>query len=160
MSVSATTLLLYWPLIRRLDFERRQLQDTTARLRTLRTTAEREESVISQNLTVKGNLETEVASLISAVEKHKSRLQSALQASREADEQVDKLRAAARAAQRTLDGAFKEISSWNDEIEKAAASRYAIYRRCRLDEIELPLRSGSFNTIPLEQVRLANRGLC
>lgn len=49
----------------------------------------------------------------------------------------------------------------NDEIEKLGSERTAIYRKCRLEEIELPLVSGSLDDVPLEEVsaRKHARGL-
>lgn len=40
----------------------------------------------------------------------------------------------------------------NDEIEKLASERSAIYRKCRLEEIKLPLLSGSLKNVPMEEV--------
>lgn len=40
----------------------------------------------------------------------------------------------------------------NDDIEKSASERFAIYRRCKLEEIRLPLVSGSVDDVPLEEV--------
>lgn len=65
---------------------------------------------------------------------------------------VDNSREETRKAQRALDKALKEIASWNDEIVKAASSRHAVYRRCRLEEIDLPLISGRLDKVPIEEV--------
>lgn len=64
------------------------------------------------------------------------------------------MRDAARKTQRTLDKALKEIAGWNDEIEKSASDRHAIYRRCRLEEIDLPLVKGKLSRVPIEEERL------
>lgn len=67
---------------------------------------------------------------------------------------VDAARDSSRKAQRSLDKALKEISVWNDEIEKSGANRTAIYRKCRMDEIDLPLEEGDLANVPIEEVRL------
>lgn len=41
----------------------------------------------------------------------------------------------------------------NDEIEKLGLERSAIYRRCRLEEIKLPLIEGNLRHVPMEEVR-------
>jgi structural maintenance of chromosome 1 len=46
------------------------------------------------------------------------------------------------------------ISHQNDDIEKLAASRSSIYRKCRLEGIDLPLDEGSLNNVPMEEVCL------
>lgn len=40
----------------------------------------------------------------------------------------------------------------NDEIEKVGLERSAIYRKCRLDEITLPLVAGNLKHVPMEEV--------
>lgn len=41
----------------------------------------------------------------------------------------------------------------NDEIEKLGLERSAIYRRCRLEEVQLPLIEGNLKNVPMEEVR-------
>lgn len=40
----------------------------------------------------------------------------------------------------------------NDEIEKLALERSSIYRKCRLEEIRLPLLAGNLRNVPMEEV--------
>lgn len=40
----------------------------------------------------------------------------------------------------------------NDEIEKLALERSALYRKCRLEEIKLPLLEGNLKNVPMEEV--------
>lgn len=42
----------------------------------------------------------------------------------------------------------------NDEIEGLGMERSAIYRKCRLEEVALPLREGSLSDIPMDEVSL------
>lgn len=44
------------------------------------------------------------------------------------------------------------VSKQNDEIEKLSSERHAVYRRCKLEEIDLPLESGSLDDVPIEEV--------
>lgn len=60
-------------------------------------------------------------------------------------------RDAQRKAQRRLDRALKEISGWNDEIERSDSDRRVIYRKCRLEDIDLPLVSGSLSKVPIDE---------
>lgn len=43
----------------------------------------------------------------------------------------------------------------NDEIERLSSERFAVYRRCKLEEIDLPLSEGSLEDIPIEEVRVS-----
>jgi hypothetical protein len=40
----------------------------------------------------------------------------------------------------------------NDEIEKLALERSSLYRKCRLEEIKLPLLEGNLRNVPIEEV--------
>jgi hypothetical protein len=40
----------------------------------------------------------------------------------------------------------------NDEIRRQSSERFSIYRRCKVEDIELPLESGSLKNVPLEEV--------
>lgn len=46
----------------------------------------------------------------------------------------------------------KEVLSLRAEIERYIASRHAILRRCKLEEINLPLIRGNLRNVPLEEV--------
>lgn len=100
----------------------------------------------------KREIEEELEALQAEVDRQRQKLEDVSKALEEADEVVDSLRDSARKTQRTLDKALKEIASWNDEIEMSASDRHAIYRRCRLEEIELPLVKGSLDKVPIEDV--------
>ncbi|KAF8872389.1 cohesin complex subunit psm1 [Gymnopilus junonius] len=54
-------------------------------------------------------------------------------------------------ASKVLDQALKEIATCNDEIEKLALERSALYRKCRLEEIKLPLLEGDLKNVPMEE---------
>lgn len=42
----------------------------------------------------------------------------------------------------------------NDQIEALSMERTSLYRKCRLEEVDLPLKSGSLRNVPMEEVRL------
>jgi structural maintenance of chromosome 1 len=90
-------------------------------------------------------------------------------------EELEQVRKSGGKASRVLEKALKEIASCvrlvsvsfrflsseadalepqNDEIERLAAERFSLYRRCKLEDIDLPLEKGSLDDIPIEEVRL------
>ncbi len=40
----------------------------------------------------------------------------------------------------------------NDQIEALSMERTSLYRKCRLEEINLPLKSGNLRNVPMEEV--------
>lgn len=135
-----------------IEFETAQLSNTRERMRSLRATVEKEEAAVVRLQDSKEDLEGQVEKLQNEIERQKRKLSDANTVAREATDKVDELREAARKTQRQLDRALKEIAGWNDEIEKSASARHAIYRRCRLEEIDLPLVAGSLDRVPIEEV--------
>ena len=60
-------------------------------------------------------------------------------------------RRALQAATRDWDAHRKEVAHRTDEIEQLAAERRALFRRCRLEAIDLPLRAGDLGAVPLDE---------
>ena len=46
-----------------------------------------------------------------------------------------------------------EHRAQNDDIERLSSERFTLYRRCKLEEIDLPLTKGRLDDIPIEEVR-------
>jgi structural maintenance of chromosome 1 len=81
---------------------------------------------------------------------------------------VEQVKRTTTKAGRALDQTLKDISScvggfllsrmWvdvfdqNDEIEKFALERSSIYRKCRVEEVRLPLLKGHLKNVPMEEV--------
>lgn len=97
-------------------------------------------------------VEAELEDLQKSIDKQKEKLAAATEAYDAATESVDSARSAARQTQKRLDSLMKEIAGWNTEIEKSSSDRHAIYRRCRLEEIDLPIVSGRLDRVPIEEV--------
>jgi structural maintenance of chromosome 1 len=136
----------------RIQFEQAQLSNTRERLASLKATVAKEEINVQTLRTEKEELESDFEIAKEDIAKLVAKSQKAKASYEEASTHVDELRDQARKTQRSLDKALKEIAASNDEIEKSASNRHAIYRRCRLEEIDLPLVSGSLDKVPLEEV--------
>ena len=141
-------------LTRRIEFESAQLKNTQERLASLRATSEKEEANVETLRASKQVIEQQLEQLQGDIDRQRRKLAEATWASDEATKTLEGHRDAARKSQKKLDKALKEIAGWNDEIEKSASDRHAIYRRCRLEEIDLPLVSGRLDRVPIEEVSL------
>ncbi|TBU39664.1 condensin complex subunit SMC1 [Dichomitus squalens] len=69
----------------------------------------------------------------------------------EKTKRVEEVKKTTNRAAKVLDQALKEIATHNDEIEKLGLERSSIYRKCRLDEIKLPLVAGNLKNVPMEE---------
>ncbi|KAL0571911.1 Structural maintenance of chromosomes protein 1 [Marasmius crinis-equi] len=133
------------------EFESETLANTTARLATLSTIVQTEtgnlERLQSQKEAIQKEL-TEMEEGISDLRGDLGRLQEALDEKTKTVEQVKKTTSRAG---KVLEQALKEIAVRNDEIEKLALERSSIYRKCRLEEIQLPLLAGNLKNVPMEE---------
>lgn len=118
----------------------------------LKSTIKSEKNNIASRQEQKAELEQEVQDLTKSLEKLRKKLSDSQSIQDEASDKVERARDSARRMQRELDKALKQIAGWNDEIEKSSSDRHAIYRRCRLEEIDIPLVSGSLDKVPLVEV--------
>ncbi|KAK4169162.1 structural maintenance of chromosomes protein 1 [Cladorrhinum sp. PSN259] len=55
---------------------------------------------------------------------------------------------------RDIEIRLKEISSLEGVVQKNSAGKFALLRRCKLEQIQIPLREGSLDDIPNEDVLL------
>lgn len=136
----------------RLAFETTQRVSTQERLASLRATTAKAEASLKQLSVAREEVQTRLTILQGALDAQREELAEARLALEKTTSKVDALRDSSRKSQRTLDRAIKEIAAWNDEIEQSASNRHAIYRRCRLEEIALPLSKGDLNKVPLDEV--------
>ncbi|CAE6414576.1 unnamed protein product [Rhizoctonia solani] len=147
-------------------FEEDQLNGINSRLQTLEQTVANETASLEKLQGDKDRLAGQIDEL--QQEGDKDRLAGQIdELQQEVDEQreeVTRLNEVLTEATKVLDGhkrtalqsskevdkTLKEIAACNDSIEKAAAERLTIYRRCVLEEIDIPLESGSLKSVPLE----------
>ena len=153
-TISGSCIFLPCADIVRIDFEAAQLQVTRDRLASLKSQVEAANAKLADLTVSKTTVEKDLTELGKAVEKAARKVEKAREANDTALNKVVDLRNATRQTSRTLDKALKDIAGWNDEIAKSASDRHAIYRRCRLEEIDLPLNRGRLDKVPLEAVSM------
>lgn len=97
-------------------------------------------------------MQSEIEQLEEAAEVAKSELAESQDRLNEANAAAEKVKKTSSKASKAYERAIKEIASFNDQIEKLASERLAIYKRCKLEEIDLPLKKGNLDAVPLEEV--------
>ncbi|KAN0065181.1 Structural maintenance of chromosomes protein 1 [Thecaphora frezii] len=133
------------------NFERQQIRTTQERLESLQRTVQKEQDKIRTLENQKKAQEEEIDGILDEmgdVQEQLEELRSDYDSKKAA---LDEAKTEAARASRNLEAVLKEIASRNDEIEKLGSERTGIYRRCRLEEIQLPLVEGSLSKVPLEE---------
>ena len=62
---------------------------------------------------------------------------------------VNKLRRAVDVVRTDIDNHLKEMGVHETEVERAATERYTLLRKCKLEEIDIPLAAGSLDSVPI-----------
>ncbi|KAJ7638242.1 condensin complex subunit SMC1 [Roridomyces roridus] len=133
------------------DFETEALNGSLERMKSLEKTVETEEANLVKLEEEKEVAQADIAESETAIEALREDL-TALQATLdEKTKSVDQVKRTTTKASKILDQALKEIATKNDEIEKSALERSSIYRKCRLEEIKLPLLQGNLKNVPMEE---------
>ncbi|KAG5644198.1 hypothetical protein DXG03_008861 [Asterophora parasitica] len=132
-------------------FEADGLRAARERLQYLETVLATERANLSKHESQKVALREEIATYETAIEDLKAELAQVQETFDEKTKAVEAVKKTTTKASKVLDLALKEIATCNDEIEKFALERSSIYRKCRLEEIKLPLLQGNLRNVPMEE---------
>jgi structural maintenance of chromosome 1 len=133
------------------QFEEEQLKLTQSRLVTLRNAAEDEQRKVEELEEKKRTIQVEITEAQEGITQLREMLQGLNDVLEEKNKHVDQAKKTHTKAAKILDQALKEIGLKNDDIEKLALERSATYRKCRLEDIKLPLLEGNLKNVPMEE---------
>ncbi|ESK86076.1 cohesin complex subunit psm1 [Moniliophthora roreri MCA 2997] len=133
------------------EYESEGLEKTRERLKTQTSILDTEKANLDKLQKQKETVEAELAEAEEGIAELKEELKGLQETLDEKTKIVEQVKRTTTKAAKVLEQALKEISTRNDEIEKLALERSSIYRKCRLEEIELPLLSGSLKNVPMEE---------
>ncbi|GAA6027216.1 hypothetical protein JCM8097_002493 [Rhodosporidiobolus ruineniae] len=132
-------------------FQSEMVDSIKDRLSTLEATVEKQRAALAKLDGDKDAKEAEIDALEQEVADLKMTLEQLQETLKEKNGELDATRKSGGKAAKVLDKALKEIAACNDEIERLASDRFALYRRCKLEGIDLPLEQGSLDDIPIEE---------
>ena len=135
-----------------LSFVGEEIKDIESRIQNNERRVEKENEKIRIAKEEQAELEKTIQNLEVEIETLKEKLGELNGESETKRTGLDDAKRSFNKASKNLEGCLKIIANSNDEIERLGAERSGIYRRCRLEEIDLPLESGSLNKVPLEEV--------
>ncbi|KAH0579770.1 hypothetical protein H2248_002607 [Termitomyces sp. 'cryptogamus'] len=132
-------------------FEKDGLTAALERLASLETVLTTEEANLAKYDGQKTAVQDEIVASEKVIEDLRKELAEIQETLEEKTKNVEAVKRTTAKAGKVLDLALKEIATWNDEIEKLALERSSIYRKCRLEEIQLPLLQGNLKNVPMEE---------
>ncbi|KAM6496344.1 condensin complex subunit SMC1 [Amanita muscaria] len=133
------------------EFEEEGLKAATERLSHLENVLRTEQANLGKHEAQKAQIDQEIKDLEDQVEKIKEQLAEHQVVLEEKSKVVEQVKRTTMKAAKVLDRALKDISSCNDEISKMAVERSSIYRKCRVEELKLPLLQGNLKNVPMEE---------
>lgn len=152
-------------------FQSEQVDGTRERLESLQKLADKQRKALEQLDIDREAKQGEMEALEQEVQDLTTVLEQLRDTLRDKTSELEQVRKEGGKASRVLDKALKEIASCvssfglcatevcdlrpmlqqNDEIERLSSERFSIYRRCKLEEIDLPLSKGKLDDIPIEE---------
>jgi structural maintenance of chromosome 1 len=134
-------------------FEERQLQADEERLDHNKKAIGIRTEQLTKYKDERRKLRSALDAIIADIDEMKEALNEMQKKDAKATEALRKARQQAQQAQTKLDANAKELAALHMNLELLATDRVKLYRRCRLEEINLPLQSGSkkLNFVPLEE---------
>ncbi|KAJ3248105.1 Structural maintenance of chromosomes protein 1 [Chytriomyces hyalinus] len=133
-------------------FEKNQAKETESRIArlndTIVTLEEEQEEIQNAYNEHKG----EVDAIIKKLDSFKESLATSSAKFEERRKQVEAAKKTLTTLQKEMEGTLKGINGKQAQVDRLNAERLAIFRRCKLEEIELPLSRGSLTSMSLEEI--------
>ncbi|GAA5829623.1 hypothetical protein JCM5353_003102 [Sporobolomyces roseus] len=148
-------MLQYETQLARLDtqnsFNRDQLATIQERHEYLQKTVTTQEALLEQSKEEKETKQADFEALEQEVEEVKESWEESKKAWEEKNQELEDVKKSESKATKALEKALKDIATCNDEIERLSSERFTIYRRCKMEEINLFLSKGTLEDIPIEE---------
>jgi structural maintenance of chromosome 1 len=134
------------------EFEEEGLKASRERLSHLDNILQADQVNLEKHEAQKAQIQREINDLEEQLDNLKEQVAGHQEVLDEKTKTVEQVKKTTMKAGKVLDQALKDISSCNDEIEKLALERSSIYRKCRVEEVKLPLLQGHLKNVPMEEV--------
>ncbi|CAO3618161.1 unnamed protein product [Cunninghamella blakesleeana] len=134
-----------------LSFGKQQIQDIHDRITKLTQSlhdSEQEQKQHQNELVSRGELKEK---LENDLQTYESELVGQIQLEENKQKELDEIKVSLEEKGRNVEGYLKEMAKLESNIEKIRAERVAIFRKCKLEDINLPLLRGSMDDVLVEE---------
>lgn len=138
----------------RISYEQQQLQETNNRIKVLEDRAKQDQALIAELEAEQEATQNELESLIAELEQLSGQLEELkAKLSKKADKVAEQRRELQKRS-KNVDNTLKTISELEGERQLNAASRYTLLRRCKLENVNLPLEedSAGLDELPIDDI--------
>lgn len=138
----------------RLSYEQQQLQETRSRIKIAQDRALQDETLVKELEAEKDSSQNELDSFMVELDQLTEQLEQQKIKHNQKVEQVGEKRREVQKRSKNVDGTLKVISGLEADRQLNASSRYTLLRRCKLEDISVPLKEESrgLDQLPLDDV--------
>jgi structural maintenance of chromosome 1 len=137
-----------------LSFERQRLESTQDRIKALQAQEQRDRTMIAELEAERETVQSEIDTLNAELEQLQEQLEEQKSAHEKTAEKLAAYRREVQKRSKNIEATLKSISSLEGDVQQSSKSRYALLRRCKLEDIELPLteESESLDKLPIDDM--------
>lgn len=135
-----------------LSFETQRLQTTRDRIKTLELGSARDEQLVANLESQKEKIQDQIDVLNAELDQLKEQLASLRDDYNQRVERVNEQRRELQKRNKGAEGTLKSVAGLEAEVQRNGADRYALLRKCKIDEINVPLSQGSLDRLPLNNL--------
>ena len=132
-----------------LSFEKQRLQATEDRIKGLQSQEQRDRVLIAELQAERGTIQDRLDNLNAELDLLREELEEQKEIYNKSAENLAHQRREVQKRNKNVEGTIKIVNVLEGEIQRHSASRYTILRRCKLEDIDIPLRKDS---APLDQL--------
>ena len=142
-----------------LTFESGRLQSTKDRIKSLEEQSKRDEDLISSLQEEKQAMEEELVEIRNALEETKAQLQQQKEVHDEKSEKVSDARKQVQKRNKDAQFLHDSLTKLESDINRTASQRYALLRKCKMEQVKLPLTDSStaLDSLPIDDAAGAQR---
>ncbi|KAJ2708386.1 Structural maintenance of chromosomes protein 1, partial [Coemansia spiralis] len=133
-----------------LAFERQQLGEAAAKLERLQQSHQSAAASLAELQASLAREQAEMAGLVAQIEALRGELATLAAKYSRATEDVDGARHSLEQGQQALDATAKTLNAKMAEMDRALAEKAAVLRRCKIEDIPIPLARGSLQALALD----------
>ncbi|KAL1840360.1 hypothetical protein VTJ49DRAFT_533 [Mycothermus thermophilus] len=137
-----------------LSWETSQHSAASDRVKSMEATLQRHQRDLESYKQEKKDIEKARAHDRDELEALQESLEEVRTAYAEKSEQVAEAKRVLQKKNKDIESRLKEISNLEATVQKNSSQKFALLRRCKLEQIQIPLREGSLDNIPNEDVLL------
>ncbi|KAG9064846.1 Structural maintenance of chromosomes protein 1 [Linnemannia hyalina] len=135
-----------------LSFDTTQMNETKERLSRLETMLATEMATLDEYGSKRDEIQIKQTGIREKVEELKEDLASDQETLQARSDEVNQIKKSVARVQKQIDALLKDIGVKESLVEKLDSERSSIFRRCRLEQIELPMEKGSLDDVSLDDV--------